>query len=56
MISRVEKYDVLGWNPSNYILTLEADDTKTLAWYINVEFAVHTDMKSHTGAVFTMGK
>jgi hypothetical protein len=38
------------------ILTLEADDTNTLTWYINAVFAVHSDMKSHTGAVFTMGK
>jgi hypothetical protein len=38
------------------ILTLEADDTTTLTWYIDVAFAVHGDMRSHTGAVFTMGK
>jgi hypothetical protein len=38
------------------VLTLEADDTTTLTWYIHVAFAVHGDMKSHTGAVFTMGK
>jgi hypothetical protein len=37
-------------------LTLEADDTTTLMWYIDVAFAVHGDMRSHTGAVFTMGK
>jgi hypothetical protein len=29
---------------------------KPLTWYIDVAFAVHGDMKSHTGAVFTMGK
>ena len=38
------------------MLTLEADDTNTLTWYINAAFAVHGDMKSHTGAIFTMGK
>jgi hypothetical protein len=38
------------------ILTLEADDTQTLTWYIDAAFAVHADMKSQTGAVFTMGK
>jgi hypothetical protein len=38
------------------ILKLEADDTNTLTWYIDAAFAVHTDMKSNTGAVFTMGK
>jgi hypothetical protein len=41
---------------TNDILKLEADDTNTLTWYIEGAFAVHTDMKSHTGAVFTMGK
>ena len=38
------------------VLTLEADDTQTMLWYINPAFAVYTNMKSHTGAVFTMGK
>ena len=38
------------------VLTLEADDTNTLTWYIDAAFAVHADMKSHTGAVFTMEK
>jgi hypothetical protein len=38
------------------VLTLEADDTNTLTWYVDVAFAVHADMKSHTGAIFTMGK
>jgi hypothetical protein len=40
----------------NDVLTLEADDTNTLTWYIDAAFAVHADMKSHTGAIFTMGK
>ena len=38
------------------VLTLEADDTQKLTWYIDAAFAVHNDMRSHTGAVFTMGK
>jgi hypothetical protein len=37
------------------ILTMEANDTITLTWYIDVAFAVHGDMKSHTGAVFHYG-
>jgi hypothetical protein len=37
-------------------LKLEADDTNTLTWYINAAFAVHEDMKSHTGAMSTMDK
>jgi hypothetical protein len=39
----------------NDVLKLEADDTNTLMWYIDAAFVVHADMKSHTGAVFTMG-
>jgi hypothetical protein len=38
------------------VFTLKADDTTTLTWFIGVAFAVHGDMRSHTGAVFTMGK
>ena len=38
------------------ILTLEADNTQTLTWYVDAAFAVHCDMKSHTGAIFTIGK
>ena len=38
------------------VLTLEADDSQTLTWYIDAAFAVHPDMKSHTGATFTLGK
>ena len=35
---------------------LEADSTGTLCWYIDAAFAVHPDMKSHTGSTFTLGK
>ena len=38
------------------ILPLEADDSQTLTWYVDAGFAVHPDMRSHTGALFTMGK
>ena len=33
----------------NYILTLEVNDSQTLYWYNDATFAVHPDMKSHTG-------
>ena len=38
------------------VLTLEVDDTQKLYWYIDVAFAVHPDMKSHSGLTFTLGK
>ena len=40
----------------NGVLTLEADDTNTLTWYICVALYVHTYVKIHTRAVPTMGK
>jgi hypothetical protein len=40
----------------NDVLTLEADDTQTLKWYLDAAFAVHPDMKSQTGSAFTLGK
>ena len=43
-------------NTVNLCLTLEADDNQELNWYIDSSFAVHKDMKSHTGSVFTLGK
>ena len=38
------------------VLELEADDTQTLTWHVDSAFAVHPDMKSHTGSTFTLGK
>ena len=37
-------------------LTLEADDISVIKWYVDVSFAVHPDMKSHTGGAMTLGK
>ena len=45
----------LKWTINN-ILTLEADDTNTLTWCIDVSFSAHADMKICTVVVFTMGK
>jgi hypothetical protein len=38
------------------VLTLRADDSKTLSWHVDAAFAVHPDYKSHTGGILTMGK
>jgi hypothetical protein len=38
------------------ILTLEADKPLMLKWHIDGSYAVHKDMKSHTGATLTLGK
>ncbi|KAG7371066.1 reverse transcriptase RNA-dependent DNA polymerase [Nitzschia inconspicua] len=38
------------------IVRLEADDNFRICWWVDASFAVHKDMKSHTGAVMTLGK
>ena len=38
------------------VLTLEVSDLQVLFWYVDAAFAVHQDMKSHTGIIFTLGK
>jgi len=38
------------------VLTLKADGTNVVKWSLDAAFAVHPDMKSHTGAVMTLGK
>jgi len=37
-------------------LTLEARDDGSLEWWIDASFAVHPNMRSHTGGVMTMGR
>ena len=37
-------------------LTLEADDTHIIKWWVDAAFAVHKDMKSHTGVTMSLGK
>ena len=40
----------------NMQLTLEANNTQTIAWYVNSSFGVHKDMRSQTGLVYILGK
>jgi hypothetical protein len=37
-------------------LILEANKELVARWYVDAAFAVHPDMKSHTGYVMTLGK
>ena len=39
----------------NYI-TISDDDLKVIKWYADASFAVHPYLKSHTGAIMTMGQ
>ena len=38
------------------VLTLSADGTGICKWYIDASYAVHNDLKGHTGSAMTMGK
>jgi hypothetical protein len=40
----------------NMPLTLEANDVRVIKWHIDAAFAVHPDMKGHTGGNMTLGK
>ena len=37
-------------------MILSADENGDLTWYVDAVFAVHADMKSHTGGDLKMGK
>ena len=37
-------------------LILSIDGSGSIGWYVDAAFAVHKDMKSHTGGIMTMGQ
>jgi hypothetical protein len=38
------------------VLTLEAEKTHIVKWWVDASFSVHHDMKSHTGGTMSLGK
>jgi hypothetical protein len=40
----------------NLPLTLEAENLSIIKWWVDASYAVHPDMKSHTGGIMTLGK
>ena len=40
----------------NDVLTLELGDKQQIEWFVDAAFAIHPDMKGHTGVVSTLGK
>jgi hypothetical protein len=67
LTTRVTHPDIDDWNKlgraikylrdtKHLWLTLEVDDDFTIRWWIDASFAVHRDMRSHTGASMSLGK
>jgi hypothetical protein len=44
------------WGTPDLALTLEGNDTWIVKWWVDALFAVHTNMKSHTGGTVSLGK
>jgi len=38
------------------VLTIKCDNVSIIKWWVDASFAVHPDMKSHTGTVMTLGR
>jgi hypothetical protein len=38
------------------VLTLSADGTGEVKWYVDASFAVHPDVKGHTGGTLSLGR
>jgi len=52
-LARVIKY---LRSTTNIPLRLQADSLKIAKWWVDASYAVHPDMKSHTGGLFSLGK
>jgi hypothetical protein len=52
-LARVMKY-LQG--TANMPLVLEADNMNMMKWWVDASFAVHPDMKSHTGGAMSLGR
>ena len=44
------------WGTKSLILTLRANDDGIVWWWIDASYAVHDNMKGHTGATMLLGK
>ena len=40
----------------NIISRLEVDDVQELKWYVDASFGTQSDLNSHSGSIFTLGK
>ncbi len=66
LTTRVKGPDIDNWHKLCHLveylrsthelpLILAADGTGVLNWYVDASFAVHPDMRGHTGGAMTMG-
>ena len=67
LATRVQEPDTDDWkkllclmcylkDTKQLVLTLQADNLNMPTWFVDASYAVHKDLKSHTGACFTLGK
>jgi hypothetical protein len=67
LTTRVKGPDIDNWRKLHHLveylrstcdlpLILGADGTGVLSWYVDALFAVHPDMRGHTGGAMTMGR
>ncbi len=67
LTTRVRAPDINDWRKLSHLmeyprtdrlcsLILSADGSGVLMWYVNASFAVHPNMRSHTGGGLTMGR
>jgi hypothetical protein len=67
LTTRVKGPDIDDWRKLRHMveylrrtrdlpLILGADGTGVLSWYVDASFAVHPDMRGHTGGAMTMGR
>jgi hypothetical protein len=67
MCTRVKNPDVDDWKKlgrcirylrgtDDIFLTLEAENTGMVQWWVDASFALHRDFKSHTGMTMSLGK
>jgi hypothetical protein len=67
LTTRVRAPDIDDWRKLSHLmeylrvdrlcpLTMSADGSGVLMWYVNASFAVHPNMHSHTGGGLTMGQ
>jgi hypothetical protein len=61
MVTRVTEPNEGDWkklvkmSTEHDVPCMSADDTSTIKWHVDAAFAIHKDMKSHTGATMTLG-